>query len=185
MLTCWQSWQTKVTNRIFLKQNLLTCWQIWQSKNQRKKSLTIKFQPQKELVFCWCYSLANSKEKCSKCNLIFSKLPRLKKGQRVKGFWSRGNAEASECLRDGLFSTKVTWNKSNYTRNIFSAVWARTITSTECFFKFSCTFLEALMLELWKFPKITGNFDSCNNLNYGCPQFPGVPITCIMDAPKF
>ena len=30
-------------------------------------------------VFCWYYSWANSKENCSKCNLIFPKLPKLKK----------------------------------------------------------------------------------------------------------
>ena len=35
-------------------------------------SLKVVFQMSLEIVFCWCYSSANSKENCSKCNLIFS-----------------------------------------------------------------------------------------------------------------
>ena len=35
-------------------------------------SLKVVFQMYLEIVFCWCYSSANSKKNCSKCNLIFS-----------------------------------------------------------------------------------------------------------------
>ena len=38
MLTCWQRWQTKITNWIFLKQNLFSCWQFWRAKNHKEKS---------------------------------------------------------------------------------------------------------------------------------------------------
>ena len=39
-----------------------------------------------EIVFCWYYSWANSKEKFSECNLIFPKLPKLKKRPASKRF---------------------------------------------------------------------------------------------------
>ena len=39
-----------------------------------------------EIVFCWNNCSGYSQEKCFKCNLVFPKLSRLKKGQRVKGF---------------------------------------------------------------------------------------------------
>ena len=52
-------------------------------------------------------------------------------------------AEASECLRDALFSSEVTWKNQNYTRKNFSAECkARTIISTECFFGLSGLFEE-------------------------------------------
>ena len=38
------------------------------------------------IVFCWNNCSGYSQEKCFKCNLVFPKLSRLKKGQRVKGF---------------------------------------------------------------------------------------------------
>ena len=38
------------------------------------------------IVFCWNNCSGYSQEKCFKCNLIFPKLLRMKKGQRVKGF---------------------------------------------------------------------------------------------------
>ena len=50
---------------------------------------------------------------------VFSKLPRLKKGHQEKGFWSRGEAETSECFRDALFSTEVSWKKLQITREPF------------------------------------------------------------------
>ena len=40
----------------------------------------------KEIVFCWYYSWANSKKKFSECNLIFPKLPKLKKRPARKRF---------------------------------------------------------------------------------------------------
>ena len=55
----------------------------------------------------------------------------------------RPKAEASECLRDALFSTEVTWKNQNYTRKNFSEECkARTIISTECFFGLSGLFEE-------------------------------------------
>ena len=38
------------------------------------------------IVCCWNNCSGYSKEKCFKCNLVFPKLSRLKKRQRVKGF---------------------------------------------------------------------------------------------------
>ena len=39
-----------------------------------------------KIVFCWNNCSGYSQEKCFKCNLVFPKLSRLKKGQQVKGF---------------------------------------------------------------------------------------------------
>ena len=39
-----------------------------------------------KIVFCWNNCSGYSQEKCFKCNLVFPKLSRLKKGQRVKVF---------------------------------------------------------------------------------------------------
>ena len=41
---------------------------------------------EKEIVFCWNNCSGYSQEKCFKCNLVFPKLSRLKKGQGVKVF---------------------------------------------------------------------------------------------------
>ena len=48
--------------------------------------IMIKSYLNQGIVFCWYYSWANSKEKCSKCNLIFPKLPKLKKRPASKRF---------------------------------------------------------------------------------------------------
>ena len=48
------------------------------------------------IVFCWNNCSGYSQEKCFKCNLVFPKLSRLKKGQRVKGFWSQGRKKGTE-----------------------------------------------------------------------------------------
>ena len=58
------------------------------------------------------FHLNGKNQKCFKCNLVFPKLSQLKKGQRVKGF----STKASKCLR----VAKMPWDKSNYTRIIFS-----------------------------------------------------------------
>ena len=50
----------------------------------------------KEIVFCWNNCSGYSQEKCFKCNLVFPKLSRLKKGQQVKGFWSQGRKKGTE-----------------------------------------------------------------------------------------
>ena len=101
-----------------------------------------------EIVFCWNNCSCYSQEKCFKCNLVFPKLSRLKKGQRVKGFWSQGRKKGTEgkvfeaeAVGRGwemfpevpiflprlqnvyelpFFSTKMRWDKSNYTKIIFS-----------------------------------------------------------------
>ena len=49
-----------------------------------------------EIVFCWNNCSGYSQEKCFKCNLVFPKLSRLKKGQRVKVFWSQGRKKGTE-----------------------------------------------------------------------------------------
>ena len=49
-----------------------------------------------KIVFCWNNCSGYSQEKCFKCNLVFPKLSRLKKGQRVKGFWSQGRKKGTE-----------------------------------------------------------------------------------------
>ena len=48
------------------------------------------------LVFCWNNCSGHSQEKYFKCNLVFPKLSRLKKGQRVKGFWSQGRKKGTK-----------------------------------------------------------------------------------------
>lgn len=101
-----------------------------------------------EIVCCWNNCSGYSQEKCFKCNLVFPKLSRLKKGQQVKGFWSQGRKKGTEGkvfeaeavgwgwemfpevpfylprLRNVyelpfFFSTKMPWDKPNYTRIIF------------------------------------------------------------------
>ena len=49
-----------------------------------------------KIVFCWNNCSGYSQEKCFKCNLVFPKLSRLKKGQRVKGFWSQGRKKGTK-----------------------------------------------------------------------------------------
>ena len=100
------------------------------------------------IVCCWNNCSGYSQEKCSKCNLVFPKLLRLKKGQQVRGFWSQGRKKGTEgkvfeaeAVGQGwemfpevpfilprlqnvyempFFSTEMTWDKSNYNRNILS-----------------------------------------------------------------
>ena len=100
------------------------------------------------IVCCWYHSWAKSKEKFSKCNLIFPKLPKLKRIPASKGFWSWSNAEALESLQDGLFFNwgnlgRIKLHQEHFLRR-----------ATEYFFEFSCTFHEVLMLKLWKILKI-------------------------------
>ena len=48
-------------------------------------------------IVCCCNNCSGySQEKCFKCNLVFPKLSRLKKGQRVKGFRSQGRKKGTE-----------------------------------------------------------------------------------------
>ena len=63
--------------------------------NSWRKSIVSCIKRQK-IVFCWNNCSGYSQEKCFKCNLVFPKLSRLKKGQRVKGFWSQGRKKGTE-----------------------------------------------------------------------------------------
>ena len=54
------------------------------------------FEDQQEIVCCGNNCSGYSQEKCFKCNLVFPKLSRLKKGQQVKGFLSQGRKKGTE-----------------------------------------------------------------------------------------
>ena len=62
----------------------------------RKKKMKRKHLNLPKIVYCWNNCSGYSLEKCFKCNLAFPKLSRLKKGQRVKGFWSQGRKKGTE-----------------------------------------------------------------------------------------
>ena len=57
---------------------------LWSSDNMN--SHLLDGSKRLEIVFCWNNCSGYSEEKCFKCNLIFPKLSRMKKGQQVKGF---------------------------------------------------------------------------------------------------
>ena len=80
-----------MTGRMWRCQKLSQCFFI-KCINQRQLTLKIMMI----IVFCWNNCSGYSQEKCFKCNVVFPKLSRLKKGQRVKGFWSQGRKKGTK-----------------------------------------------------------------------------------------
>ena len=68
----------------------------FKNSNQEQFSKVFFTLKHDKMVFCWNNCSGYSQEKCFKCNLVFPKLSRLKKGQRVKGFWSQGRKKGTE-----------------------------------------------------------------------------------------
>ena len=95
-----------------------------------------------EIVFCWYYSSANSKEKFSKCNLIFPQGAEVEKRTASKSFLkARPKAEPSECLRAGLFSTEAPWGMIKLHETGFSVSFQLKNNSNRMFFRIYWTLI--------------------------------------------
>ena len=98
--------------------------------SKRKTSRNVRENPKKHSVgiIVWLYTILQ--RKYSSCNLIYSKLPWLKKGHLVNIPKPWRCLGFKKLLLAGLFSTSVTWKNQITLGTIFLRV-RRTITSTK------------------------------------------------------
>ena len=80
-------WNSHLTIRVIISASMLTI---------SKKGQKYFCNWVQEIVVCWNNCSGNPQEKCLNCNLIFSQVIKVEKGQQVKGFWSQGRKKGTK-----------------------------------------------------------------------------------------